>query len=307
MKRIAFFVPLALSVCLTLSLIPSFAAPQRRGVQVVLLPHWSGQSVQNFLNVFRDSSGRYTKGPAEIEIAFTPYLFSPRTNYVNARTIIDALRGGGKRVYVTVHLSFHAAGNGKDAEIANNARDFNDNFLRQYASRATILVSPSLEDQGSDSDFNRWAGLVAARIDSGLIANVILRRSSLTSNTRPGNCFGGRCFRAGRTEFHGAINNRGDAYSNDGNFVYSPENGENSASLLADCGGGNPAPQYPLNGFLSQINRSNDNVVLLWRPAYNLLVKRNNTYTRCGRDLSDPQNAFGSVEQSVLKRFLGIP
>ena len=67
MKRTVFFVSIALSVCLTLSLIPSFAAPQRKGAQIVLLPHWSGQSVQNFLNVFKDSSGRYTKGPAEIE------------------------------------------------------------------------------------------------------------------------------------------------------------------------------------------------------------------------------------------------
>jgi hypothetical protein len=89
--------------------------------------------VNNFLAVFRDARGSYTNGPSEIEIAFAPYLFNPRSNYGNAQTIINALRSDGKKIYVTVHLSFHAQGTRNDIEISNNAENFVNRFLGNYS------------------------------------------------------------------------------------------------------------------------------------------------------------------------------
>ncbi len=158
MKRRYFLTVSASLACSILTNLPASAAPRRKGVQLVLLPHWSTSSVNNFLAVFRDARGSYTNGPSEIEIAFAPYLFNPRSNYGNAQTIINALRSDGKKIYVTVHLSFHAQGTRNDIEISNNAENFVNRFLVPYQNEVTannliIAVCPSLEDMGSDTDF----------------------------------------------------------------------------------------------------------------------------------------------------------
>ncbi len=337
MKQRCLLLTFVFATCFTLNTLisiaqPGVTEPRRKGVQLVLLPYWSLTSVNNFLATFKDSEGRCTKGPKEIEIAFVPYRIvsgspKPPTNYQNVRRIINCLRGGGKTVFVTVHLSFHASGTSKDTAIGDNAKDFNDNFLRQYYNRAVVAVCPSLEDQGSASDFNRWAGIVASKIDSNIISRVSLRRSDdprhSNSNTLPSSlCFKGKCFRSRQAENHGKINNSGFAYSNDGNFVYYPIGSETEESISTVCAD-NPSPQYPLysiygpngeelrRGFIEHGVRSLRNTMLLWRPAYNLLTKNWDgakwVYSRCNRDFSDGRGAFDATEQNVLKLFLGIP
>jgi hypothetical protein len=292
-------------------------AASRKGLNVILLPHWSARSVENFLNVFKDSSGKCSKGSfSEIELGFLPYEFSPTTNYVNARSIINCFRSGGKRVYVNIFLSIHADGSAKNTEIGNNAVNFNSNFLRDYYNLISISVSPSLEDQGSDLDFSSWANIVVSKIDSDKIGRINLQRSpdpyvrNGNGVTISSNCFSGKCFGGTRKEFHGAINQSGDVYSNDGNFVYYPNqtsngNVERGNSLL----GLNPSPQYSLNDFVSRTN-SSSNTVLLWRPAFNILRRYAQNgqvyFTKDGRDLSDAQTSINSTEQAVLRAFFGI-
>ena len=293
----------------------SHAAP-RRGLNVILLPHWSPRSVDNFLNVFKDSSGRCSRGSfSEIELGFLPFQYNPQTNFVNARSIANCFRSGGKIVHINVFLSFHASGSNNDGEIVQNAANFNANFLRQYFNLVRISISPSLEDKGTDADFARWANIIASQLDTDKIGQVNLHRSpdpresrGLNNSTR---CFNGKCFGGTRREFHGGINQNGEVYSNDGNFVFYPNptsngNVERFNSLL----GFNPSPQYTLSDFINQTNRSN-NAVLLWRPAYNILRRYAQNgqvyFTQDGRDLSDAQTSINSTEQAVLRAFFGIP
>lgn len=314
MKSTFIRVILLLIICLIICITISMAAPRRKGLQLVLLPHWSAASIENFLSVFRDIDGQYSKGPSEIEIAFAPYLYNPGNSYKNAQDIINAFRQSGKKVYVTVHLSFHAEKTSKDHEISLNARDFGNTFLMAnrgdiMADKLIVSVCPSLEDIGSDADFKRWASSVASELsDANLRGKIYLRRSGIKSHVFPNEHLG---FRGRQNEIHGEVpDERWAAYSNDGNLVYYPDR-EVETSLKTDCDGGNPLPRYSLTKFIDLTNKTNIGTILLWRPAYNLLVRGkdtqgNITYTKCNRDLSDSQTSFNSIEKRVLKNFLNI-
>ena len=327
----------------------TFAA-DRRGLQLVLLSHWSPQSVDNFLKTFESSPGSRicSKGSFnEIELGIFPYSYNdpnnadnviptPSNKYGDAITITDCFINGGKRVYVTVFLSFHAPNNGNDAGISSNAKTFNDSFLRQYYNdssrpqyynKATISVSPSLEDNGTNSQFTAWSSSVASRIDSDKIGLVYLQRSPDKTNNNTGiigncesgermnRCFGGKLFFGTKTEYHGEFNQRGDVYSNDGEFVYYPisTNGrmEKEDSLISS----NPYTPYTLADFINRTNSAEnptdpDKSVLLWRPAYNLLrryVEGNQIFfTRNGRSFSDTQTSINSTELNVLTQFFEV-
>ncbi|HEY6807125.1 MAG TPA: hypothetical protein VI306_26345 [Pyrinomonadaceae bacterium] len=275
------FLLVIIIVVFLLGLSDAFAA-SRRGVQLILLPHWSSPSVDNFLDTFKDTNGRCSKGAfSEIEFGFLPYSYenpnsdnsipTPTDKYGNAKKVIDCFRNGGKTVYVTVYLSFHAPQNNNAGGIGDNAKNFNDNFLRQYFNLARISVCPSLEDLDSDaSQFPVWANLVASKIDSNLIGRVTLQRSpngGITATMPSSNCFNEKCFATEkRTEYHGKFNSNGTVYSNDGAFVYyevptANGNVESSSSLISD----NTYDSYSFSNFLNGTN-SADNIVLLWRP-----------------------------------------
>jgi hypothetical protein len=283
------------------------------------------------LDTFKDTNGRCSKGAfSEIEFGFLPYSYenpnsdnsipTPTDKYGNAKKVIDCFRNGGKTVYVTVYLSFHAPQNNNAGGIGDNAKNFNDNFLRQYFNLARISICPSLEDLDTDaSQFPVWANLVASKIDSNLIGRVTLQRSpngGITATMPSSNCFNERCFATEkRTEYHGKFNSNGTIYSNDGAFVYyevpiANGNVESSSSLISN----NTYDSYSFSNFLNGAN-SADNIVLLWRPAYNVLrryVQNHQVFfTRDGRKnpdgtINDSQVSINSTEKNVLKGFLGV-
>ena len=280
------------------------AGSAKQGVQAILLPNWSSNSVENFLDVFRSSRGAAcTKGPQGIEIAFLAWQdHRPSRGYwKNADTIIGKLLEGGHQVFVTVHLSLHAVGSGFDGQIKANAKEFNDNLVAKYAGRVTFNVCPSLEDYTtSAAEYQRWTNLVASQIASQNIGKVNLRRSGISSHTSPSR----GAFHAVQQEYHGGFVGSGDAYSNDGNLVYYTPNREDSGSL-----DGGSTPTYSLDTF--KANAGNHSyTTLLWRPAYNLLRQYNSGstvhFTKDGRNFNDGGSSFNSTEVTVLKKFLGI-
>ena len=285
----------------SVSVVTRSVSVPNKGFQLVLLPYWNVASVGNFLSVAKNS-----RSP-QIEFTFLPFRPrntdpNPPSNFVNARRIVDELSAVGKAPLVTVYLSFHAQGTGYDQEIGVNAKNFNDNFLSQYINKAAQFnICPSLEDYGSDADFQRWAGIVASKLGSNFIGRVAIRRCGLNSH---GTVAQGR-FAGVQNEFHGSITGNGTHYSNDGNLVYYPAGRETAASLL----GINHPPQYSLDSFKS--GTSGRSGVLLWRPAYNLLWRDDSqsvvTFDPSRRQWNDPQTAFGSYEIAVAKLFLNIP
>ncbi len=287
----------------------------RMGMQLILLPHWSTASVNNFLDVFKATNGKYTNGPQKVEISFAPYLYAPKTNYVNARRIIDTLTAAGKDVTVCVYLSYKNAGRGADTEIAVNTDDMNRNFLRGYLDKVSgVRVCPSLEDRGSKEDIDRWTNIIAAKIDGDKIGRVVFRRSPEMVTQRDGTYLPtqGR-YRAMHIELHGVVNSSSmaaDAYSNDGAFVYFPSANEDGNSM-EPIPNVVPSPSTLANWGSSIRSRNFGGTVLIWRPAFNVFWRETRAdgkryYSRSKRNLSDPQICFDSVEQQVLKQLFNL-
>jgi hypothetical protein len=291
------------------------SAFQRKGAQIVLLANMSDTSINNLLAVFKDRQGRCTLGPREIEIGFAPFtLFknrvSGRSRYYNAERVAEALLAGGHVVSLTLHLSFHAK-NTDLAAVHAAARDYRTRlFLRKYADRCNLALSPSLEDYLEDREIESWARSLERWISRDLLPKIAFRRSpdgrSRTALPSKGK------FRAVQLELHGEITSSPNVYSNDGNLVYYPDGDEDQDSLREDNGAVNRRTPYRLEEFTAAADQS-PNAFLLWRPAYNMLRKYRRSgssgpwnYTRAGRDLSDGFGSFGQVEIRVLRSFLGI-
>ncbi len=208
------------------------AAGVSKGMQLILLSNWHVNSVSSLLNVFRSSPGLYKNGPPNIEFGFAPYIFTPaQDRYKNAEHMIDTLTNGGKNVTVTVHLDYHTPANSSGATIEANAVDFNG-FLNRNINKKnlTICVCPSLEDDGSNTDFQNWTAKMAVKLTASYLPRIYLRRSP----TKPGSMVANdKRFRGLQIEYHGQVNTQGDDYSNDGNYVYYPPAGETASSLWA--------------------------------------------------------------------------
>ncbi len=277
---------------------PSYAGV--KGVQWILLSNAAPNDAEQFLRVFDDGHGRYTRGPSTIEIAFAPYIYGSSLNkYQNAQRLINALTPY-KTVWIKVFLDFHTLEGNPGNAIAANAQDFNNNFLRPNAANPRIkwFLSPSLEDHLSNTRFDWIVGRMKPQIASALLPRITLCRSGIENHGVSALGFGGAV-----SEVHGQINGSYADYSNDGNLVYDAAQNEDSNSLP----GSNP-PQYELRSFMTQTGRIGSNV-MLWRPAMNLLRKNRSGskyyYSNTGRIFNNTYSAMDGAEITVLKLFFG--
>src|ERR1044072_4814681 len=329
----------ALVVLLLLTAAETSLAASQKGVQLVVLARWSKKSCDNFLEV-----AALPNAPYRITIAFVPSFNSSRP-YENARYVIDRLLAAGKEVSVVVHLAYHDK-YGTDSELQANARRFKTGLFAAispngdyYANRVFFRISPSLEDQWSDSEFASKAKKILAELDWNLLTS----RHKLWRSPDPGDCAGTKpcplpedviidVTRSGQTkrfrvqrEFHSYFNKAGaaNAFSNDGVFVWTDQPYSDgyyeAAGSAANADTSWQRSKYTLTSFF-QNTETFDRTVLLWRPRYNLfaisprgkLIKfakprdSNGDIPAERRSDSDLAPAFDEYEKIVLRRFLGI-
>lgn len=293
----------------------------KTGLQLVVLGNWSNASVTNLANTLVEPGS-----PAAIEISFTTLfrglgagggdLNIAQTSYRNIRILLQKLQAAGKTVTITVNFGFHEAQDVTDAQsgaykaaLRSQIRSF-QGFLNTTArfngvktairdlKNVKFVVSPSLEDEYTNTEFERAVVFIARGLGNDL-TRVTFRRNStdaaqlaatLTRQTvNLGGTLGNRTLKVSR-EYHGPLANVGDfeVYSNDGQFVFSnvdlagakskernsiqdekADSGQNAA------GGpfGNTKPT--MTQFLNEVdttfaNSTKQRTVLFWRPAYNL-------------------------------------
>lgn len=285
------------------------------GIQAVLLPFWSQTSVTKFLSTFlpegvKPGAGAYTWGPQDIEIAFAVDTRPGRNwskhrfPYRNIKTIMSALIKSGKRIAVTVHLSFHAQDEKHIGIINENVAAFKK-FALLYTNEpnARIKVCPSLEDYLSDQEFQKAVDIIANNFTAEQLKKIGLRRNpdKNASAIKKGG------FRQIQIERHSAIIcDTCQVWTPDGPFVYSPSHNEDTNSYSIEFGA------IRFEDLLSKTPPSKK-TFLLWRPAYNLWYKKTGAdgeikYDRNNKDDHNKQpvdkGSFDDTERQLLRRFL---
>lgn len=188
----------------------------RRGVQAVLLSHWSKTSCDRFIGVCRAA-----KSLGELEIAVAPYVkdHSPHTEGDNRYTLSGVTHPTGeqsngkyaqfetiryvvnnlldvypkKKLFVTVHFGFHAPQKGdrpfspNPTQLKALVQDFHDKFFQDYKDVVQVVLSPSLEDEyKSDEAFKAQVKIIAEKmrdlkalsLRGGMVSNTWVRRST---------------------------------------------------------------------------------------------------------------------------------
>jgi hypothetical protein len=301
-----------------------------KGVQAILLHCWLDPSVRNLSNVLR----HYSK--SEVEVSFAPNTSCTASDpYNNIRTIIENLNGK-KMLYVAVYLGFHSyhplTCKAKSHKNDNSDPDLFVSFFNRYKDnpKVKIIVSPSLEDCGSQAEVEASALEIAKKIGPADIGKLILRRSpGFNSDDPPSQCYNDSSavscrgdykykYRTVEVEKHGVtkvttgnsvkyiLNTSGaKVYSNDGIFVWDDVSKSREKKSTFPNADTTIPQQYSLTDFTKKIE-AGDIRTNLWRPAYNMYRQCDgHYYIGIPRDFNDCQNrAFNSVEMTVLKKFL---
>lgn len=275
-----------------------------KGLSLVLLHCWSGQSVNNLVTAIRGS------GTTLVEINSAPYIADrcPARDgqiWKNLQAVVSGLVASRINVRVTVYLSdLHRSS--ASAGFTTRMGEFWNAILSPYAGNSLVSfrAGPSLEDSYSQTEFQNALRYMAA----GLTTSQFNRIASQFAFRRcPQSGFGNSSYTQytawGRTiairhESHGANPRPGyPAWSNDGNFVAYLDT---SAEVCVNC------YDSPTN-FANFQAKTGMSVKLLWRPAYNLAHVSPGppiSYDVSGYRTDSGSPKFNAREAEVVRAFL---
>lgn len=290
------------------------------GIQAVLLSKWSEKSVSNFCSAVRGYKGEV------LQIGFAPF-FSKSRPFANAKALQKNLGSEKFRLEFNLFLSFHRNDSNDDHTLTNRAASAWADFVLAVGP-AKVSISPQLEDEWSNTEFQRRLEVVAKALpwDQNPMLGAKFRRSNngnpetraLDFEYKKGTIKRKIHIDRPAQEIHGPTNKAtaSRAYSNDGVFVWfdNPKklalDRKEDASSCANADGS--SAKYPVSSF----KRTAAESLLLWRPAYNLykyavdskskLVKYNLSTAVESREDSEKAPAIDAFEMAVLKEFLSI-
>lgn len=303
-----------------LLLTEGLVASDRVGVQAVVFPRWSPQSVSNMVSVINEVR------PAEFELSQCPF-FGDSTRWYRNTTLFLRDINPQTKVAATFFLSFHTD---QQHSLAQRAGDLNSYLLavnpdlrfRKPMDRIQwLILSPQLEDEYSDEVWTAKMTECLHKLDLSIITSgkLNLRRSIYRheSNLRELKYVrNGKIYPLSiRVERHGASStSAGGVWSNDGSFVFHELTldgvREDSSSIRDSKTSGMKVTS--LDSFIST-SKTRTGVTTLWRPAYNIWRRDiNGGRVSWARDSSVPEAwnrrdaavTFDDREQRVLRRFL---
>lgn len=287
---------------------------QRRGLDLVMLSHWHPDSVQRLLDVFKDSSGHYTRGPAALEISCAP--FDRRRvghEWDNLKRVTSALVGAGKSLTVCVYgddRSWTTPSAGWAPPLFEFARDFVKPSRKAWPN-LTFVYCPWRNDPFTDASFKSrqetllWYMAYWVRrgdLPADVVWRIKIRRNGAINHAiEPDSRLPGV-----ETEHSGRITSSGDVYTNRGVFVYDRHTHE--MFMRQPING-----EYSFETFLERI-ANHTHTVLLHRPGYSCAPLYYKywwgNYHRYWEEQefvgNGTWNDFDDVEQGLVKEFFGV-
>ena len=323
------------------------AAEVYRGIQAIGFANWDRISVTNLARIFTNAGGNLEVTLLHPDVFSGKSANWPNLNILLGECFPTGQSWSISKLRVTVYFGYHgkadtlAMDDGAHGPVWNALshkplRGNDRQVLEQWDKRRTMsylawltntlsarpditgrlsfVLSPLLEDKESKTSLSKLQQrikskvrptLVRAGIDAGIVQ---FRRSPIGSDKS----------RVGQyLELHGPITDsnvtkqfkkgRGDAFSNDGNFVWVdvgsvPGSGESSGAFPS---GGPPVPLSTFAWTGKSLATNKGVSLLLWRPAYNGMPQYSKATPLPQRTNIHVNLAVGELEAAALTNFLG--